>query len=211
MKYLIDTANFQEIKNALKLGIEGITANPSMYLKEKVNFYQFLKDSNSLNPNVLTAEVIGDNIEDMLNQVEEILNINKDIIIKINFSKLGLELINILNKRNIKTACTLIFNVNQASLAINAGVDYIFAFVGRNDENGYDGIENIKEICDFIKINNYKTKVIAASLKNVYHLKKSALCGVNYCAITYSLLEKIFDNKLTLDGEKVFNEDFAKI
>lgn len=211
MNYLIDTANFEEIKNSLKLGIKGITANPSMYLNEKVNFYQFLKDSNSLNPNILTAEVIGDNIEDMLKQVDEILNINKNIIIKINFSKLGLELINILNKRNIKTACTLIFNVNQASLAINAGVDYIFAFVGRNDENGYDGIENIKEICDFIKINNYKTKVIAASLKNVYHLKKSTLCGVNYCAITYSLLEKIFDNKLTLDGEKVFNEHFAKI
>ena len=133
MQYLIDTANMEEIKEALELGVKGVTANPSMYLKENVNFKSFLSEVSSLEPSILTAEVMEDTLENMVKSSEDILAINRDIIIKINFSETGLKLINILSKRGVKTAATLIFTLRQATIAINAGASYIFPFIGRND------------------------------------------------------------------------------
>ncbi|MEG0296874.1 MAG: transaldolase family protein [Clostridium sp.] len=211
MKYLIDTANINEIEEALSLGIKGVTANPSMYVKENVHFFDFLKTINDLNPEILTAEVMGENLEEILATCDKILSINKDIIIKINFSKFGLKLINILHKKGIKTACTLIFNVNQASLAINAGADYIFPFIGRNDENGYDGVKTLSAICEFIRLNNYETKVVAASIKNVYHLEQAVLCGCDYCAITSDTFDKALHHNLTVAGAKTFESDWTKV
>lgn len=211
MKYLIDTANMDEIKKSLLYGFKGVTANPSMYYNENIEFYDFLNKVNDLNPEILTAEVIGNNIDDLLINCDKILSINKDIIIKVNFSEVGLELINILNKRGIKTACTLIFTLSQATLAINAGADYIFPFIGRNDENGLDGIQVISDICSYIKINNLDTKVVAASIKNVHHLNQAALSGCHYAAIAYNLFKKSTFSQLTIDGAKVFESDWSKI
>lgn len=211
MKYLIDTANLKDIKEYLSLGIKGVTANPSMYLKENIDLLTFLKEANKLNPQILTAEVMDTNLEDALKSCDEILKINKDIIIKINFSHFGLKLINHLHNKGIKTACTLIFNVNQASLAINAGADYIFPFIGRNDENGYDGLKVLTDICDFIAIKGYETKVVAASIKNVYHLQEAILCGCDYCAITADTLNKAMYHQLTEAGAKGFESDWTKL
>lgn len=102
MKYLIDSANLDEIQKCLKCGFKGITANPSMYLKENINFYEFIETCTNLNPEILTAEVIGNNLYELINSCDKILNINKDTIIKINFSEIGLELINILNSKGVK-------------------------------------------------------------------------------------------------------------
>ncbi|MCC0673729.1 aldolase [Clostridioides sp. ES-S-0145-01] len=211
MKYLIDSANLNEIQKCLGYGFKGITANPSMYLKENVNFYEFLEACTNLNPGILTAEVIGNNLYELLESCDKISNINKDTIIKINFSEAGLELINTLNSKGVKTACTLIFNVNQASLAINAGADYIFPFIGRNDENGYDGIKNLTEICKLISINEYKTKVVAASIKNVFHLTQASLCGCDYAAVTYDLFKKASFSQLTIDGSNTFEKDWFQV
>lgn len=211
MRYLIDTANFDEIKEALDLGAVGITANPSMYLKENIDFYNFLHKANDLGSNFLSAEVLGDSVEEMLLDVEKILAINKDIVIKVNFNKISLKLVNILSKRGVKTAVTLIFNVNQATLAINAGADYIFPFIGRNDEIGDDGLEIISNICDYIHFNNYDTKVVAASIKNLHHLKSAALIGVDYVAVPFNLMEKAIYHTLTVSGAKTFQDDWAKV
>ena len=211
MKYLIDSANLDEIQKCLKYGFKGITANPSMYLKEKVNFHEFIETCANLNPEILTAEVIGNNLYELINSCDKILNINKNTIIKINFSEVGLELINILNSKGVKTACTLIFNVNQASLAINAGADYLFPFIGRNDENGNDGIKSLTEICNLISINGYNTKVVAASIKNVFHLTQASLCGCDYAAVTYDLFKKASFNQLTIDGANTFERDWSKV
>lgn len=211
MKYLIDTANLDDIQKCLKCGFKGITANPSMYLKENVNFYDFIETCTNLNPEILTAEVVGNNLDELLESCDKILSINKDTIIKINFSEVGLELINILHSKGVKTACTLIFNVNQASLAINAGANYLFPFIGRNDENGHDGINNLTEICDLISINGYNTKVVAASIKNVFHLTQAALCGCDYAAVTYDLFKKASFNQLTIDGANTFEKDWAQV
>lgn len=105
MQYLIDTANMEEIKEALELGVKGVTANPSMYLKENVNFKSFLSEVSSLEPSILTAEVMEDTLENMVKSSEDILAINRDIIIKINFSETGLKLINILRYKEQNSGC----------------------------------------------------------------------------------------------------------
>ena len=158
MKFLIDTANKNHIEHALSLGIVGITSNPSMYAKEKTGILDFIKYANSLNAEILTCEVMGDSVEEMYQQALKIRQVNEDIIIKINFSENGLELAKKLKLDGFKTAMTLIFNVNQATLAINSGADYLFFFIGRNDENGYDGLLNLKNILDIIKNKSYNTR-----------------------------------------------------
>lgn len=211
MKYIIDTANLNEIKEALSLGVYGVTANPSMYLKEQIKFYDFLREVNSLNPNFLSAEAMGSSLEEMLSNVDSILSINPNIIIKINFSSLGLKLVNILSKKKIKTAVTLIFNITQATLAINAGADYIFPFIGRNDAIGISGLKTLNDICTIIKENNYSTKVVAASIKNVYHLQEAALAGAHYVAVNHSTLKQALFHELTVQGEKKFIEDWKNL
>ena len=181
MKYLIDSANLDEIQKCLKYGFKGITANPSMYLKEKVNFHEFIETCANLNPEILTAEVIGNNLYELINSCDKILNINKNTIIKINFSEVGLELINILNSKGIK------------------------------DENGNDGIKSLTEICNLISINGYNTKVVAASIKNVFHLTQASLCGCDYAAVTYDLFKKASFNQLTIDGANTFERDWSKV
>lgn len=208
MRYLIDSANVNEIESAIGMGVSGITANPSMYLKNKVSLHSFIGHFAGLTDKLLTAEVIGETAEEMLRQAESLVAMRPDIIIKINFSKEGMRLMRMLKERNIRSAATLIFNLNQATLAIDAGADYLFVFIGRNDENGHDGIRVLGEILSVIRINRYDTKIIAASIKNVYHLQQAALSGAHYAAITFDTLEKAIYSELSVNGAKGFESDW---
>ncbi|MEH7252832.1 transaldolase family protein [Neobacillus niacini] len=211
MKYFIDTANIKEIQEALALGVSGVTANPSMYLKDEVKFYDFLKEVNGLSPTILTAEVIATTLQEMLDSIDQILAINPSIVIKVNFSPLGLKLINILSKKGIQSAATLIFNTNQATIAMDSGADYLFPFIGRNDEIGINGIQTITDICHLIKTKNYDTKVVAASIKNVHHLEQAALAGADYAAVSFSIFEKAMYHQLTIDGAETFEHHWRQV
>ncbi len=208
MRYLIDSANVNEIESAIGMGVSGITANPSMYLKNKVSLQSFIGHFDGLTDKLLTAEVIGETAEEMLSQAESLVAMRPDIILKVNFSKEGMRLMRMLKERNIRSAATLIFNLNQATLAVDAGADYLFVFIGRNDENGHDGIRVLGEILSVIRLNGYDTKVIAASIKNVYHLQQAALSGAHYAAITFDTLEKAIYNELSVNGAKGFESDW---
>lgn len=211
MEFLIDSANVKEIDSALLMGVQGVTANPSMYAKEKVNFYDFLGTMRQKTEDILTAEVIGTDIEVMREDVNRILEISNDIIIKINFSEIGLRLVKELSRKGVKIAVTLIFNLNQAMLAINAGADYIFPFIGRNEGIGVDGLKLIKDICGVIKEKGYNTKVVAASIKNLYHLEEIAKLGVDYAAVPYNLLKEACYHSLTVSGAEQFQVDWDKV
>lgn len=211
MKLLIDSANIKDIDSALSLGIDGVTANPSMYAKEGVNFYDFLKTIKNKTDGILTAEVMENTLEKMREDANKILTISNDIVIKINFSEKGLTLAKELKKQGVKTAITLIFNVNQAIIAMNTGTDYIFPFIGRNEAIGADGLEILKNICNIITNKHYKTKVVAASLKHVYHLEQAAILGADYAAIPYTLLKESCYHLLTEKGEFQFREAWAEV
>lgn len=211
MKFLIDSANGKDIDSALLMGVEGITANPSMYAKEEVNFYDFLVAMRQKTDDILTAEVMGNDIEAMRLEVDRILEISNDIVIKINFSEIGLQLVKELSRKGIKTVVTLIFNLNQAMLAINVGADYIFPFIGRNEGVGVDGLKLIKDICGVIKEKGYNTKVVAASIKNLYHLEEIAKLGADYAAVPYNLLKEACYHSLTVSGAEQFQVDWDKV
>lgn len=207
MKYIIDTANDEHINEVLAYGIKGITANPSMYKKYQVNFYNFLKQYASKSLDFLSGEVIG-NEEEMINQAEHIHEINPDIVIKINFSKIGLKVCRILHESGYKTAMTLIFTISQAVAAIQAGADYIFPFIGRNDEYGNDGLTFIENVQTMISTKNYPVKVVAASIKNLHQLETIARLGIDYVAIPYELYIKSLEHPLTSSGKDQFEKDW---
>ncbi|WP_032120970.1 transaldolase family protein [Clostridium amazonitimonense] len=211
MVYIIDTANNEEIEDSLSLGINGITANSSMYLKNNENFYSFLNKYSSKNLDFLSGEVMSDTFEDMVEEVNKIQEINKNIVIKINFSKEGLKLCKYLKEKGIKSAMTLIFNVAQALASINAGADYLFVFIGRNDDNGHDGLSIIESIQSIVKDKDYKTKVVAASIKNLYQLEKLSTMGIDFAAIPYNLYIKSLYHPLTESGIKTFKEDWKSL
>lgn len=211
MLYIIDSANDDDIKNALDFGACGITANPAIYLKNNQNFYSFLEKYSKLELPFLSGEVMGDSLEEMLQEVDKIIAIDPNIIIKLNFSSNALKLCNILKKRGIRTAITLIFTVNQAVAAINAGANYLFPFIGRSDEYGLDGMKLVTTIQQIIIKNNYPVSVVAASIKNVHQLEVLAESGVDYAAIPYNLYVKSLDHPLTQTNRKAFYNDWEQV
>lgn len=208
MKYIIDSASPEEIKEAMELGACGITANPSMYLKNSQMLLSFLQFCSTMKPYFLTGEVMSSTLEEMEEEVQRIQEINPDIIIKLNFSKNTLKLCRRLKKRGIKTAMTLIFTVSQAAAAISAGADYLFPFIGRSDEYGLDGLKLIRNIQMMVDRHGYPVLVVAASVKNLRQLEEAAVTGVPYAAIPYALYRKALEHPLTDQGAQDFERDW---
>lgn len=209
MKYLIDTASQAEIDKALKLGVSGITANPSMYKKENISVIDFVKKYAHLaneNDFFLSGEILSDSLDVMLKQAKSLLEINNNIVIKINFSPLGLQACKILSSKGYNCAMTLIFSVYQAIAAINAGAKYIFPFVGRTENYGLDGLKLISDVKSIAQ--KYDVNVVAASIKNIYQLEELAKLGADYAAIPFSLYEQSLYHPLTEQGEKTFINDW---
>ena len=144
----------------------------------------------------------GYSYEEMLQQTEELLALYNEIVIKINFSKDGLHLADTLHKRGVKTAMTLIFTMGQAVAAINAHVDYLFFFIGRNEEYGSDAMRILSNIQEMIAAKRYPVKTVAASIKNLAQLEKLAAMKVDYAAIPYTLYMKSLEHPLTDSGAR---------
>ncbi|HLQ83088.1 MAG TPA: transaldolase family protein [Pseudogracilibacillus sp.] len=209
MLYLIDSANQQEIDNALKIGVSGVTANPTLYLSEKRSFYDFLEYNNQFS-SFLTAEVIIYTESQAEQEIKKIMEISSNIIIKLNYSFEGLNLTRKLKEKGIKVAMTLIFDVNQAMLAINAGVDFLFLFISRNEEIGEDGLEFVRLTSKIIKEKKYNVQVVASSIRNVYQLRQVSLYA-DYVASPYKLIRQSFENTLTQEGITTFTNDMQGV
>lgn len=211
MYYIIDTANKDEIEDALQMGVEGITANPSMYAKHQIALHSFLNTYANKGLPFLSGEVMEETYEGMLEEALKIIAIDTSITIKINFSKAGLRLANTLHKRGIKTAMTLVFTMAQCLAAINAHVDYIFFFIGRNEEQGNDGLRTIQAVQTLITEKRVSVRLVAASIKNLYQLEQLAAMAIDYAAIPYALYMKSLTHPLTVTGIRTFEEDWKKI
>ncbi len=205
MKYLIDSAEKIEINKALALGFQGITANPTLSKKEGFTIVEYVKEYQQ-QTSFMTAEVMG-TLSEMKNQVEELMKINSNLIIKLNYGETELEFTKYLKEKKIKFAFTLIFTPLQATLAIQAGASYIFVFIARNEELGNNPVEILKIIKEIIELNNYKCEVIGASIRNENQLN-IALKYCQYVAIPLTLIEKSFINEQVIKGKEKFNNDF---
>lgn len=211
MKFMIDSASPQDIAFAMSLGIDAITANATMYKHAGMGKAAFLQMAKSYQPEFYSMEVMGDSVEDMLKEAVSIHETFPDVVIKINFSKEGLQLAKQLHQKGITTAMTLIFTLNQALLAMNAGCAYIFPFLGRNEEAGYDGYSVIKDIVEVCHLQHKHTKIVAASIKNIRQMEQLAKLGVDYAAVPAALLEKAMFHPLTISGAQTFENDWKQV
>lgn len=211
MKFFIDTANIDEIKKGLALGmVDGVTTNPSLVSKEQRPFTEILADICALVDGPISAEVISLDADGMVTEARELAKIHKNIVIKVPMTEEGLKAVNQLTAEDIKTNVTLIFSSTQALLAAKAGATYVSPFVGRLDDISQDGMDLISDIMTILR--NYKlaTEVIVASVRSPLHVAQSALLGADIATIPYKVIAQMAKHPLTDVGMEKFLADWEK-
>lgn len=210
MKFFIDTANMEEIKEAYSLGIlSGVTTNPSLVAKEKnITFEDRLREITSLVSGSVSAEVIALDAEGMIREGKELAAIAPNITIKVPMTPDGLKAVHAFSQVGIKTNVTLIFSANQALLAARAGATYVSPFLGRLDDIGHNGLELISTIADIFAIHDIKTEIIAASIRHPQHVTDAALRGAHIATVPYKVIMQLFKHPLTDKGIEAFLNDW---
>lgn len=211
MKFFIDTANFDEIKEAYSWGIiSGVTTNPSLVAKEKdISFHDRLKEIADLVDGSVSGEVISLDAEGMIKEGLELSQIHPNITVKLPMTPAGLTACSELTKKGIHTNVTLIFSANQALLAARAGATYVSPFIGRLDDLGQDGVELIREIAEIFAIHEIPAQIIAASIRHPQHITQAALAGAHIATTPYNVLGQLFKHPLTDKGIEGFMKDWA--
>ena len=209
MKFFLDTANLNEIKEGVSLGVvAGVTTNPSLIAKEKRNIKEVIKEICSLVEGPVSAEVVSTVFEEMLPEARELAAIADNVIVKVPLNIEGLKTVKALKSEGIKTNVTLIFSANQALMAARAGASYVSPFVGRLDDIGQDGIELVKIIADIFAIHDIQTEIIAASVRHPVHVTQAALAGSHIATVPYKVLVSLLTHPLTDAGIKRFLDDW---
>ncbi|MBK3495654.1 fructose-6-phosphate aldolase [Viridibacillus sp. YIM B01967] len=212
MKFFIDTANFEEIKEAHSWGIiSGVTTNPSLVAKEQnISFHDRLREIAELVDGSISGEVIALDAEGMVKEGLELAAIAPNITVKLPMTPAGLTACSTLSKQGIKTNVTLIFSANQALLAARAGATYVSPFLGRLDDLGQDGIELVRQIAEIFAIHEIDTQIIAASIRHPQHITEAALAGAHISTTPYNVLTQLFKHPLTDKGIEGFLADWNK-
>lgn len=209
MKIFIDTANLNEIEEISNYGIiKGVTTNPSLIAKEKESFEEIIKKISQIIDGPISAEVLSEKAIEMIEEGRKLSKLHKNIVIKLPTTLEGLKACKQLSKDKIKTNMTLIFSVNQAILAIEAGATYISPFIGRLDDIGTSGIELISKIKKVLLNYELKTEIIGASIRNVKQVEDLALIGADIATVPYKLIKEMINHPLTDKGLEKFNNDW---
>ncbi len=209
MKFFIDTANIEEIKEANDLGVIcGVTTNPSLIAREGRDFIEVVKEITEIVDGPISAEVISLNHEGMVTEADKLSQIHKNIVIKLPMTAEGLKATKILSQRGIKTNVTLIFSAGQALLAARAGATYVSPFVGRLDDIGQNGLDLIEEIVDIFSVNAIETQVIVASVRNAIHVTQAARAGADIATVPLKVINQMIKHPLTDKGIENFIKDW---
>ncbi len=212
MKFFIDTANIDEIKEAASLGVlDGVTTNPSLVAKEGKNFRELLNEIIKIVDGPISAEVISTDYDGMLKEARELAAIHKNIVVKIPLIKEGLKAVKTLSGEGINTNVTLCFSPSQALLAAKAGATYVSPFVGRLDDISTSGMDLISQIVQIYSNYNYQTEVLVASIRHPLHLVEAALMGADVCTIPFAVINKLFKHPLTDIGIDKFLSDWKRL
>ena len=215
MRFFIDTANLDNIKEAQSLSIlNGVTTNPSLMAKEgikgKDNILEHYKTICEIVDGDVSAEVISTDFEGMIREGQELALLNPQIVVKIPMIEEGIKAIRYFSDKGIKTNCTLVFSLGQALIAAQAGATYVSPFIGRLEDNGHDGIQIVKSIVDMFEKQNYQTKVLAASIRNKNHIEECAKIGAHVVTAPLSAIKELIPHTLTDIGLKKFLDDYSK-
>lgn len=215
MKFFIDTANLDQIKEAQDLGVlDGVTTNPSLMAKEGITGAQnildhYLKICNLTDGDV-SAEVISTDYKGMIREGEELAALHPNIVVKIPMIKDGIKALKYFSDKGIKTNCTLIFSAGQALLAAKAGATYVSPFIGRLDDISYDGMDLIAQIRTIFDNYMFETEILSASVRNTLHVIRCAEVGSDVMTGPLSSIEGLLKHPLTDIGLEKFLADYKK-
>ena len=215
MKFFIDTANLDEIREAYDLGVlDGVTTNPSLMAKEGItgdaNVKAHYKAICDIVDDKVSAEVIATDYEGMIREGKELAKIDDKIVVKIPMIKDGVKALRYFSEKGIKTNCTLIFSAGQALLAAKAGASYVSPFIGRLDDISFDGLDLIAQIVHIYQNYGYTTEVLAASVRHTMHLIKCAELGADVVTCPLKVITGLLKHPLTDSGLAQFLADHAK-
>ncbi len=211
MKFFIDTANVQEIKEAHALGmVDGVTTNPSLVAKEGRDFKELIKEICGIVEGPVSAEVVSVDAEGIVREARDLAEIAENIVVKVPLIEEGLKAVKILADEGIRTNVTLCFSAVQALMAAKAGAAYISPFVGRLDDINHVGMELVEQILTIYENYSFDTEVIVASIRSPLHVLDSALMGADIATIPFKVIKQLVKHPLTDIGLANFLADWKK-
>nr|WP_170299772.1 fructose-6-phosphate aldolase [Desulfobacter hydrogenophilus] len=211
VKFFIDTANIEQIKDANDMGmVDGVTTNPSLIAKEDGEFKDIIAQICNIVDGPVSAEVISLEYEGMVSEARELVKIADNIAVKIPMTVEGLKAVKTLSAEGINTNVTLVFSALQALMAAKAGATYVSPFVGRIDDLAQEGMGLIEEIVQIFTNYDFDTQIIVASVRSQLHVLQSALMGADIATIPYGVLKKLAAHHMTDKGIESFLSDWSK-
>ncbi len=212
MKFFLDTANINEIREAAALGIlDGVTTNPSLISKEGKPFKETILEICKIVQGPVSAEVIATDAGGMCKEAQEYASWDKHVVVKLPTTREGLKACKCLSEQGIKVNMTLCFSANQALLVAKAGGTYVSPFLGRLDDIGHVGMDLIRQIVQIYKNYDFQTQVLAASLRHPLHVIDCALAGAHVATMPAKVLDQMFKHPLTDNGLAAFLKDWEKL
>lgn len=212
MKFFIDTANVEEIKQANDLGIaDGVTTNPTLISREGKGFKETIVEICKIVKGPVSAEVISLEAKGMVKEAKLVASWAENIVIKIPMTEEGMKAVKKLSALGIKTNVTLVFSANQALLAAKAGGNYCSPFLGRLDDIGHDGMAVVRDIVEIYDFYGFKAEVIASSIRHPLHVVQAAQAGAHIATIPPKVIKQLFKHPLTDLGIKRFLADWEKV
>ncbi len=213
MKFFLDTANIDLIKKAKALGLlDGVTTNPSLVSKEGVlDFHSHIRTICEITRGPVSAEVIGEDYDSMVNEARFLAKLSEYVVVKIPMTIEGIKAVATLEKEGIPTNVTLVFSPAQALIAAKAGASYISPFLGRIDDIAWDAMDMLEKTLEIIRMYDFKSEIIAASIRHPKHVVDAALMGCDIATIPYKILEQLFIHPLTDIGIERFLSDWKKL
>jgi len=215
MKFFIDTANLDQIKDAQELGVlDGVTTNPSLMAKEgitgKNNILKHYVDICNIVDGDVSAEVIATDLQGMIKEGEALADLHEQIVVKVPMIRDGVKALKYFADKGIRTNCTLVFSAGQALLAAKAGATYVSPFIGRLDDISTDGLNLISEIRHIYDNYGYETEILAASIRHTMHIIDCAKLGADVMTGPLSAIEGLLKHPLTDIGLAKFLADYNK-
>jgi transaldolase len=211
MKFFIDSGDTAEIKQANDMGIiDGVTTNPTLVAKTGKNFEQLIREICAIVDGPISAEVTALDAPGMISEGKKLAEIHKNVVVKVPLTEAGLVATKAFTKQGIKTNVTLCFSANQALLAAKAGATFISPFIGRLDDVSFNGMELIRDIKTIYDNYNFKTEILAASIRHPVHVLEAAKIGAHVATCPLKTLQQLVKHPLTDNGLKQFLADWEK-
>jgi transaldolase len=212
MKFFLDTANIDEIRNAAEYGlIDGVTTNPSLISKEGRDFKEVIMEITKIVDGPISAEVVSTDAAGILREARDLAKLHKNIVVKIPMIKEGMKALKQLSNDGIKTNVTLVFSPTQALIAAKLGATYVSPFVGRLDDISTVGMDLIQDLVQIFANYQFETQILVASCRHPLHVREAALLGAHVATLPYKVLEQLLMHPLTDIGLERFLKDWEKV